>query len=187
MGPHTHMGKIGQILKNKGFRENQAGFGVYGPHKRLPQFLHFSKKPPDDHQTTNAMTPVRRVVFTSSFVLGPLRGRRRRGVALLLKFGILEPRGATTASPVAAGSQSHRAPRGATARLAEASPSPHRSHYLRISAPSISALSRHRRRHAHCAGMGVPVLKMTASLRGGHFEYRHAHTRATDLPSAMPR
>ena len=55
-------------------------------------------------------------------------------------------------------------------------------------AGSISALSRHRRRHAHCAGMGVPVLKMTASgaRRGGHFEYRHAHTRAMDVPSAMP-
>ena len=28
---------------------------------------------------------------------------------------------------------------------------------------SILALSRHRRRHVYCAGMGVPVLKMTAS------------------------
>ena len=28
---------------------------------------------------------------------------------------------------------------------------------------SISALSRHRRRHVHCAGMGAPVPKMTAS------------------------
>ena len=33
----------------------------------------------------------------------------------------------------------------------------------------------------------VPVLKLTASGRGGRFEYRHAHTRATDMPSAMPR
>ena len=54
--------------------------------------------------------------------------------------------------------------------------------------------------HVHCAGMGVPVLKMsasggvgvpalkmTASLRGGHLECRRAHTRATDMPSAMPR
>ena len=30
---------------------------------------------------------------------------------------------------------------------------------------SILALSRHRRRHVHCAGTGVPVLKMTASER----------------------
>ena len=28
-----------------------------------------------------------------------------------------------------------------------------------------SALSRHRRRHGHCAGMDVPVLKMTASAQ----------------------
>ena len=41
---------------------------------------------------------------------------------------------------------------------------------------SISALYRHRRRHVLCAGMGVPVLKMTAS----------EHTRAIDMPSAMP-
>ena len=45
--------------------------------------------------------------------------------------------------------------------------------------PSAGAIRittyRHRRRHVHSAGMGVPVLKMT--LRGGHFEYRHAHTR----------
>ena len=48
---------------------------------------------------------------------------------------------------------------------------------------------RHRRRHVNRAGRGVPVLKTTASppLRGGHFEYRHAHTHAMDLPSAMPR
>ena len=26
-----------------------------------------------------------------------------------------------------------------------------------------------------------------ATLRGGHFEYRHTHTRAMDTPSAMPR
>ena len=44
---------------------------------------------------------------------------------------------------------------------------------------SISAPSWHRRRHVHCAGMGVP-------LRGDHFEYRHAHARAVDMPSAMP-
>ena len=30
---------------------------------------------------------------------------------------------------------------------------------------SISALSRRRRRHVYCAGMDVPVLKMTASAR----------------------
>ena len=30
--------------------------------------------------------------------------------------------------------------------------------------------------------MGVPVLKMTAST----FEYRHTHTRAMGMPSAMP-
>ena len=41
---------------------------------------------------------------------------------------------------------------------------------------AISALYRHRRRRVHCAGM----------LRDGHFEYRHAHTRAMDTPSAMP-
>ena len=40
--------------------------------------------------------------------------------------------------------------------------------------------SRHRRRPVHCAGMGVLV-------RGGYFEHRHAHTRAMDRPSAMPR
>ena len=31
--------------------------------------------------------------------------------------------------------------------------------------PSISALSQHRRRHVNCAGMGMPVLQMTASER----------------------
>ena len=61
-------------------------------------------------------------------------------------------------------------------------------------------------------GMGVPVLKMTVPpiqiqrsfwvparpgqanilgtgtpWRDGHFEYRHGHTRAMDMPSAMPR
>ena len=30
---------------------------------------------------------------------------------------------------------------------------------------STSALSRHRRRHVHCTGMSVPVLKTTAFLR----------------------
>ena len=40
----------------------------------------------------------------------------------------------------------------------------------------ISALSGHRRRHAH-----------TRAFRGGHFEYRHAHTCAMDMSSAMPR
>ena len=42
---------------------------------------------------------------------------------------------------------------------------------------STSALSRHRRRHVHCAGMGVPVLKMTASPSTGtpiHPCYGHA-------------
>ena len=47
---------------------------------------------------------------------------------------------------------------------------------------SISALSRHRRRHVHCARYG----------RGGHFEAVVLSTgtpipRATDMPSAMPR
>ena len=37
-----------------------------------------------------------------------------------------------------------------------------RVHHKSVSA-HISALYRHRRRH-HCAGMGVPVLKMTTSL-----------------------
>ena len=32
----------------------------------------------------------------------------------------------------------------------------------------------------------MPVLKVTASERGGRFEYRHAPTRATDMPSAVP-
>ena len=41
-------------------------------------------------------------------------------------------------------------------------------------------VARRRRRHDHCAGMGVPVLEMTAS------EYRRAHTRAMDVPSATP-
>ena len=41
------------------------------------------------------------------------------------------------------------------------------------------ALSRHRRRHVHRAGMGLPVFEMTASLRGGHFEYRHARLSPT--------
>ena len=35
--------------------------------------------------------------------------------------------------------------------------------------------SRHRRRQVHCTG-----------IRGGHLEYRHARTRAIDMPSAMP-
>ena len=35
------------------------------------------------------------------------------------------------------------------------------------------------------AWVGAPVLKMTASPRRS-FEYRHAHTRAMDLTSAMP-
>ena len=54
--------------------------------------------------------------------------------------------------------------------------------------PAISALYRHRRRHVRSTGMRAPVLKMAGSesRRGGHFEYRHAHTRATAMPSAMP-
>ena len=56
---------------------------------------------------------------------------------------------------------------------------------------SISALYRRRRQRAFC----VPVLKMTRLCRyskrpprrGGHFEYRHAHTRAIDMASATPR
>ena len=36
---------------------------------------------------------------------------------------------------------------------------------MQVGLCSISALYRHRRRHAHCAGVGVPVLKMTASPR----------------------
>ena len=39
-------------------------------------------------------------------------------------------------------------------------------------------LSRHRPKHVHCAGKGVPVLK---------FEYRHAHIRAMDMPTANHR
>ena len=34
---------------------------------------------------------------------------------------------------------------------------------VRDDARCISALPRHRRRHVHCAGMGVSVLKMTTS------------------------
>ena len=34
-----------------------------------------------------------------------------------------------------------------------------------LHADSMSALSRHRRRHVYCAAMDVPVLKMTASAR----------------------
>ena len=48
------------------------------------------------------------------------------------------------------------------------------------------APSRHRRRHVHCAGMRMPVPKMTASPGRGVFEYRRAHTRAMDMPPAMP-
>ena len=36
-------------------------------------------------------------------------------------------------------------------------------HVYTQSASSISAPYRHRRRHVYCAGIGVPVLKMTAS------------------------
>ena len=39
----------------------------------------------------------------------------------------------------------------------------------KLSAGSTSALHRHRRRHVDCA------------VRGGHFEYRHAHTRTMDM------
>ena len=47
----------------------------------------------------------------------------------------------------------------------------------------ISALSRHRRRHVHCAGMGVPVLKMTASPREREREsrYRAIYSRKETL------
>ena len=44
----------------------------------------------------------------------------------------------------------------------------------------------HRRRHVQCTGIGMPVLKMTALQRGGHFEYRHANTCPMDMPLAMP-
>ena len=37
--------------------------------------------------------------------------------------------------------------------------------YAGLYSGSISALSRHRRRHVHCAGMGMPVLKMSALER----------------------
>ena len=33
---------------------------------------------------------------------------------------------------------------------------------------------------------GMSIARVWA-LRGGRFEYRHAHTRAVDVPSAMPR
>ena len=36
---------------------------------------------------------------------------------------------------------------------------------IRVPTGSVSALYRHRRRHVHCVGMGMPVLKMTASER----------------------
>ena len=38
-------------------------------------------------------------------------------------------------------------------------------------------------------GYGVPVLKMTTASprRGGDFVHRHFHTRAMDMPSAVPR
>ena len=51
---------------------------------------------------------------------------------------------------------------------------------------SISALYRHRRQHVHCAGMGVPELKIDRLAEAVIFEYRQAHTRAMDMPSAMP-
>ena len=60
------------------------------------------------------------------------------------------------------------------------------SAHARSTASHQPTLSRHRRRHVHCAGMGVPVLKITSS-RGGHFKYRHAHARAMDMPSATPK
>ena len=44
---------------------------------------------------------------------------------------------------------------------------------------SISAPYGRRRRHAHCAGVGVPVLKSTAS------EWM-CHTRTMGMPSATP-
>ena len=49
---------------------------------------------------------------------------------------------------------------------------------VRRHAQNICAMTtcRHRRRHVHCAGRGVPVLKTTAS----------APARAMDMPSAMP-
>ena len=43
---------------------------------------------------------------------------------------------------------------------------------------SISVPSRHRRRHAYCAGVDEPALKRIR--RGGRFEYWHVHTRVLD-------
>ena len=45
--------------------------------------------------------------------------------------------------------------------------------------------------HGRRVQRALPELQSEGSIsalyRGGHFEYRHAHTRAKDMPSAMPR
>ena len=86
----------------------------------------------------------------------------------------------TSKPPRPGGLQVHEG-RQRDARCVQQHESIHRA-AVDASSGSIPALSRHRRRHVHCAGVGVPVL-----LRGSHFEYRHAHTRAMGMPSAMPR
>ena len=58
-----------------------------------------------------------------------------------------------------------------------------RRHLPMVSSGSISALSRHRRRNVHCAGMGMPVLNMTASPWVGAFG---TLSRSRRSPSLMP-
>ena len=52
------------------------------------------------------------------------------------------------------------------------------------STSSVSALSRHRRQHAHCAGMGVPILKTTGYERAGTQNDRLSlcNSRAMGMP-----
>ena len=52
-------------------------------------------------------------------------------------------------------------------RVRERSGSPPVTEHYRATVGPASAITiyRHRRRHIHCAGMGVPILKMTASPR----------------------
>ena len=40
-------------------------------------------------------------------------------------------------------------------------------------------------RHAYRHALAMCYVSLESSRRGGHFEYRHAHTRAMDTPSAM--
>ena len=47
----------------------------------------------------------------------------------------------------------------------------------------ISLLSRHRRRHVHCAGMGVLVLKMTASPDRADVEVGMCYRNVAAIPS----